>query len=125
MSSAFRVQKSKQVLKALLIVLHMQSQAPPNETLTNVLKVFESLHVRWKKIGHYNMKCLWLPPPSTYSKTTNVIGFPQGKLFHGLELSLASVSSMPVRSKYAVKFEIQVMSCPYFCFFYIRRYNKS
>ncbi|KAM7505197.1 hypothetical protein LguiB_004101 [Lonicera macranthoides] len=88
--------------------LGFKSQAPPHETLTNVLRVFESLQVRWKKIGHYNMKCLWLPPPSTYSKAMDVVGFPQGKLFHGLELSLASVSSIPVRSKYAVKFEIQL-----------------
>ncbi|XP_051151127.1 SNF1-related protein kinase catalytic subunit alpha KIN10-like [Andrographis paniculata] len=42
--------------------LGFKSLASPNETMSDVLKVFHGLNVRWKRIGHYNMKCLWLPP---------------------------------------------------------------
>ncbi|XP_022774523.1 SNF1-related protein kinase catalytic subunit alpha KIN10-like [Durio zibethinus] len=29
--------------------------------MTEVLKALQELNVCWKKIGHYNMKCRWLP----------------------------------------------------------------
>ncbi|KAL0404767.1 UNVERIFIED_CONTAM: SNF1-related protein kinase catalytic subunit alpha KIN10 [Sesamum radiatum] len=50
-------------------------------------KVFHSLNVKWKRIGHYNMKCLWSPPPSQSSIST---------------------AEIPSRSSAAVKFEIQL-----------------
>ncbi|KAL2493018.1 SNF1-related protein kinase catalytic subunit alpha KIN10 [Abeliophyllum distichum] len=38
----------------------LQSPANPREIMTQVLGVLQELSVRWKKIGHYNMKCLWI-----------------------------------------------------------------
>ncbi|KAG8372175.1 hypothetical protein BUALT_Bualt12G0039100 [Buddleja alternifolia] len=67
--------------------LGFKSQASPRETMSGVLNVFRSLNVKWKRIGHYNMKCLWLPPPSRYSISTTEI---------------------PIRSSDAVKFEVQL-----------------
>ncbi|KAL8493668.1 hypothetical protein ACS0TY_024741 [Phlomoides rotata] len=67
--------------------LGFKSQASPHETMLDVLKVLHSLNVRWKKIGHYNMKCLWLPPLSRYSVSTRAI---------------------PIRDGDSVKFETQL-----------------
>ncbi|XP_059640834.1 SNF1-related protein kinase catalytic subunit alpha KIN10-like isoform X2 [Cornus florida] len=41
-------------------LLGLQSPAHPREIMTQVLRALQELNVRWKKIGHYNMKCLWL-----------------------------------------------------------------
>ncbi|KAM7480056.1 hypothetical protein LguiA_028269 [Lonicera macranthoides] len=40
--------------------LGLQSPAHPREIMTQVLGALQELHVSWKKIGHYNMKCRWL-----------------------------------------------------------------
>ncbi|KAI4346628.1 hypothetical protein L6164_007509 [Bauhinia variegata] len=40
--------------------LGLQSRAHPREIMTEVLKALQELNVRWKKIGHYNMKCRWV-----------------------------------------------------------------
>ncbi|KAH0939866.1 hypothetical protein HID58_007327 [Brassica napus] len=37
------------------------SQAHPREIMNEVLKALQELNVCWKKIGHYNMKCRWVP----------------------------------------------------------------
>eukprot|EP00252_Welwitschia_mirabilis_P013557 TRINITY_DN297_c0_g1_i1.p1 TRINITY_DN297_c0_g1~~TRINITY_DN297_c0_g1_i1.p1 ORF type:complete len:513 (-),score=94.00 TRINITY_DN297_c0_g1_i1:271-1809(-) len=42
-------------------VLGLQSRAHPRDIMGEVLKALEALHVGWKKIGHYNMKCRWFP----------------------------------------------------------------
>ncbi|XVF76539.1 hypothetical protein PTKIN_Ptkin13bG0273700 [Pterospermum kingtungense] len=41
--------------------LGFQSGAHPFEILTEVLRALQELNVCWKKIGHFNIKCLWLP----------------------------------------------------------------
>ncbi|KAH9606888.1 hypothetical protein KSS87_019722 [Heliosperma pusillum] len=41
--------------------LGLQSRAHPREIMTEVLKALQELNVCWKKIGHYNMKCRWIP----------------------------------------------------------------
>lgn len=41
--------------------LGLQSRAYPCEIMMEVLKALQELNVRWKKIGHYNMKCRWVP----------------------------------------------------------------
>ncbi|PON96340.1 GPCR kinase [Trema orientale] len=38
-----------------------QFRAHPREIMADVLKVLQELQVGWKKIGHYNMKCRWIP----------------------------------------------------------------
>ncbi|XP_047332242.1 SNF1-related protein kinase catalytic subunit alpha KIN10-like [Impatiens glandulifera] len=40
-------------------ILGLQSQAHPREIMTQVLMALQELNVRWKKMGHYNMKCMW------------------------------------------------------------------
>lgn len=47
--------------------LGLKSQASPGETIAEVLDVFQGLNVKWKRIGSYNMKCLWSPPASRCS----------------------------------------------------------
>ncbi|XP_027123585.1 SNF1-related protein kinase catalytic subunit alpha KIN10-like [Coffea eugenioides] len=37
----------------------LQTAAQPRALMTQVLGALQELKVRWKKIGHYNMKCLW------------------------------------------------------------------
>ncbi|XP_062106593.1 SNF1-related protein kinase catalytic subunit alpha KIN10-like [Humulus lupulus] len=41
--------------------LGLQFQANPREIMTDVLKALQELRVGWKRIGHYNMKCRWIP----------------------------------------------------------------
>ncbi|RVW80863.1 SNF1-related protein kinase catalytic subunit alpha KIN10 [Vitis vinifera] len=41
--------------------LGLQSRAQPRQIMTEVLKALQELNVCWKKIGHYNMKCRWIP----------------------------------------------------------------
>ncbi|XP_022872085.1 SNF1-related protein kinase catalytic subunit alpha KIN10-like isoform X2 [Olea europaea var. sylvestris] len=50
--------------------LGFKSRASPRETMMSILKVFQSLNVRWKEIRQYNMKCMWLPPLSMQSRST-------------------------------------------------------
>ena len=45
----------------------MQSFASPHETIRDVLAVLRSLNVRWKKIGPYNIKCMWKPKVKSYN----------------------------------------------------------
>lgn len=87
-----------------------QSTASPHDTMIDVLKVFESLNVRWKKIGNYNMRCLLLSQFSTYSKPATVMDGPPIKDIYGNELIITRLSSKTLKSHDAVKFEIQVIS---------------
>lgn len=41
--------------------LGLQSRAHPREVMNEVLRALQELNVGWKKIGHYNMKCMWSP----------------------------------------------------------------
>ncbi|KAI5648216.1 hypothetical protein M9H77_34221 [Catharanthus roseus] len=41
-------------------IVGLQTTAQPRHIMNQVLGVLQELNVRWKKIGHYNMKCLWL-----------------------------------------------------------------
>ncbi|VFR01202.1 unnamed protein product [Cuscuta campestris] len=49
----------------------LQSPATPQEIMTQVLGALRELNVRWKKIGHYNMKCLWCYSHSPIHKASN------------------------------------------------------
>ncbi|KAM7261149.1 hypothetical protein ACFE04_026624 [Oxalis oulophora] len=41
--------------------LGIESGANPIVTMNEVLRVLQELNVCWKKIGAYNLKCLWIP----------------------------------------------------------------
>jgi hypothetical protein len=66
--------------------LIQQSRAHPREIMIEVLKSLHELNVRWKKNGHYNMKCMWCP------------GFPQ----------VSDNGDANGRLPVVIKFEIQV-----------------
>ncbi|KAJ7519019.1 hypothetical protein O6H91_20G019600 [Diphasiastrum complanatum] len=42
--------------------LGVQSRSHPREIMTEVLKALQELDIAWKKLGHYNVKCLWFSP---------------------------------------------------------------
>ncbi|XAR48319.1 Non-specific serine/threonine protein kinase [Bertholletia excelsa] len=85
-----------------------QSQASPIETMTRVLKVLHKLNVRWKEIGRYNMKCLWISRISTYATQTINDGPAKINNVYGLESSIVSMSRLGIRMQDTVKFEIQL-----------------
>ncbi|KAH7279953.1 hypothetical protein KP509_37G045000 [Ceratopteris richardii] len=81
--------------------LGLQSRAHPRMIMVEVLKALQELEVTWKKIGHYNIRCRWLPPP------------PLGKEGDSLYMEGCSASTDDmdhgVRDEYkSVKFEIQL-----------------
>ncbi|CAI9301453.1 unnamed protein product [Lactuca saligna] len=86
-------------------VLGFKSCASPHETMRHVLSVLKSLNVQWKKIGAYNLKCLWKPAAlESYSKSI------------GIHRDDATCQSIPIKTSNmeafslcdAVKFEIQL-----------------
>lgn len=85
----------------------MQTTAQPRHIMNQVLGVLQELNVRWKKIGHYNMKCLWLHTVrGSDSLGTN----------HVNDLNyLANDTTMTanaIQPQITVKFEMQVFSFP-------------
>ncbi|XP_057486783.1 SNF1-related protein kinase catalytic subunit alpha KIN10-like [Actinidia eriantha] len=88
--------------------LGFQSQASPRETMTDVLKILHKLNVRWKEIGHYNMKCLWLPLFSSRPNDTLYDSPTQLNYNDDLDLSISCPSRVGVRLQNAVRFEIQL-----------------
>lgn len=74
--------------------------------MTDVLKVLHSLNVQWKRIGHFNMKCLWERPRSKHSRGVFVNGCsqttPDG------DKILPSGTGVTIRTHDSVKFEFQV-----------------
>ncbi|CAL9063353.1 unnamed protein product [Musa banksii] len=49
--------------------LGLQSRAHPREIMTEVLKALQELNVCWKKIGHYNLKCRFIPGISDHAES--------------------------------------------------------
>lgn len=83
--------------------LGLQSRAHPREIMTEVLKALQELDVGWKKIGHYNMKCRWLPCLSRNieSSTNN----------HGNHIFQDTIENDGISSRSpqnVVKFEVQL-----------------
>lgn len=85
-----------------------QSRAHPREIMTEVLKALQELNVCWKKIGHYNMKCRWVP---------GIPGHHEGMVnksmntnhFFGDDSTIIE-NDAAVRLPSVVKFEVQVIS---------------
>lgn len=85
------------------LFLFVQSRAHPREIMTEVLKALQELNVCWKKIGHYNMKCRWLP---------SIPGLNEGMLntnhYFGDESTIVENDGV-AKLQNVVKFEVQVM----------------
>ena len=75
--------------------------------MTEVLKALQELNVCWKKIGHYNMKCRWLPsiPGLNEGMVKNV----HNNNYFGDESTIVESDGV-TKLPNVVKFEVQVMS---------------
>ncbi|KAL1824484.1 hypothetical protein ACET3Z_011262 [Daucus carota] len=86
--------------------LGLQSRAHPREIMTEVLKALQELNVCWKKIGHYNMKCRWVPGiPGHYDGMLNKSM--HSNRFFGDDSTIIE-NDAAVRSPSVVKFEVQL-----------------
>ncbi|XP_068661044.1 SNF1-related protein kinase catalytic subunit alpha KIN10-like isoform X2 [Aristolochia californica] len=85
--------------------LGLQSQASPCEIMTEVLKALQSLNVCWKKIGHYTMKCKWLPHLPCYSAK---IPLHMGQILKD-ETTILEDGKPCTLSNTTVQFEMQVI----------------
>lgn len=74
--------------------------------MTEVLKALQELNVRWKRIGHYNMKCCYIPGFSDHAESM-LNNSPHAN--HSFSDECAIVESDNI-----VKFEIQVPLFSYF-----------
>ncbi|KAJ4835382.1 SNF1- protein kinase catalytic subunit alpha kin10 [Turnera subulata] len=87
--------------------LGLQSRAHPREIMTEVLKALQELNVCWKKIGHYNMKCRWVP--GTPSHLEGMVKEPlHNNHFFGDEPTSIIESDGVSNSPNVVKFEVQL-----------------
>ncbi|XVE68194.1 hypothetical protein DITRI_Ditri09bG0049000 [Diplodiscus trichospermus] len=86
--------------------LGLQSRAHPREIITEVLKALQELNVCWKKIGHYNMKCRWLPsiPGLKYGTANNPVHYNN---YFGDESAIIEDDGV-TKSCNVVKFEVQL-----------------
>lgn len=85
--------------------LGLQSRAHPREIMTEVLKALQELNVCWKKIGHYNMKCRWIPDiPSIHEGMINPM---QSNNYFADESTIIE-NDVVNRSPNVVKFELQL-----------------
>ncbi|KAH7852149.1 hypothetical protein Vadar_021167 [Vaccinium darrowii] len=82
--------------------LGLQSKAHPREIMTEVLKALQELNVCWKKIGHYNMKCRWIPGIPGHHE--GMINSMQSNHYFGDESAIIENDSSPN----VVKFEVQL-----------------
>ncbi|CAI0439476.1 unnamed protein product [Linum tenue] len=86
--------------------LGLQSRAHPREIMTEVLKALQELNVGWKKIGHYNMKCRWIPgSPGHHEGMLNDSG--PNNHFFGDESSIIE-NDGATKAPNVVKFEVQL-----------------
>ncbi|KAJ7974366.1 Non-specific serine/threonine protein kinase [Quillaja saponaria] len=84
--------------------LGLQSRAHPREIMTEVLKALQELNVCWKKIGHYNMKCRWIPgiPGHHEGMANNTINH-----YFGDDSTIIENDGI-TKSANVVKFEVQL-----------------
>ncbi|CAN7079969.1 unnamed protein product [Brassica oleracea var. botrytis] len=82
--------------------LGLQSHAHPREIMNEVLKALQELNVCWKKIGHYNMKCRWVPG---FSDGQNTMGNDQ---LHFRDESSIIEDDCAMTSLTVIKFELQL-----------------
>ncbi|KAK4833849.1 hypothetical protein QYF36_012316 [Acer negundo] len=86
--------------------LGLQSRAHPREIMTEVLKALQELNVGWKKIGHYNMKCRWIPgiPGHHEGMANNPV---HSNHYFGDESTIIE-NDGAIKSPNVVKFEVQL-----------------
>ncbi|KAH6799093.1 SNF1 kinase-like protein 10 [Perilla frutescens var. frutescens] len=97
-SSSPQISRKKQWLVGL------QSPARPREIMTQILGALQGLNVRWKKIGHYNMKCLFTRGIHNLDSLPTSNHINANHYINGITPSSASVP----QPNSVVKFEIQL-----------------
>lgn len=80
--------------------------------MTEVLKALQELNVSWKKIGHYNMKCRWIPGIAGHREGM-VNNSMQSNHYFGDDSTIIE-SDGAARLPNVVKFEVQVIILYYF-----------
>ncbi|KAL3513137.1 hypothetical protein ACH5RR_025854 [Cinchona calisaya] len=81
----------------------LQTAAQPRVLMNQVLGVLQELNVRWKKIGHYNMKCLWNHAfEDSGSLATNHVND------HFYLANEATANSYTLQPRAVLKFEMQL-----------------
>ncbi|KAG6420943.1 hypothetical protein SASPL_117489 [Salvia splendens] len=86
--------------------LGLQSRAHPREIMTEVLKALQELNVYWKKIGHYNMKCRWVPGASGHGEGAVNNSMHDNNYFED-ESSIVE-HDVNIKPQNVVKFEVQL-----------------
>lgn len=89
------------------LVTSQQSRAHPREIMTEVLKALQELNVCWKKIGHYNMKCRWIPGVPGHHEGMDSSSMCSNHFF-GDESTIIE-NDGGVRAPNVIKFEVQVI----------------
>nr|GLL24492.1 SNF1-related protein kinase catalytic subunit alpha KIN11-like [Ipomoea trifida] len=88
--------------------LGFKSQSTPHNTMLEVLRTFHSLNVQWKRIGPFNMKCIWLSPACAYSGA-RLNGCVSGTQPGPNQIcSSSTAAGISLRFRDTVKFEIQL-----------------
>lgn len=93
------------IAKLIIVLIPLcfeQSQAHPREIMNEVLKALQELNVCWKKIGHYNMKCRWVPCFADGLNTRD-----NNQLHFGDDSSIIE-DDCAMTSPTVIKFELQV-----------------
>ncbi|KAL3374915.1 hypothetical protein AABB24_006413 [Solanum stoloniferum] len=88
--------------KEKMWLVGLQSPANPKEIMNQVLGTLLELNVRWKKIGHYNMKCLWCHDLHLHSMANNHMNDDDHFI------SNATAISTHLQPQPTVKFEMQL-----------------
>ncbi|KAL3343166.1 hypothetical protein AABB24_026957 [Solanum stoloniferum] len=88
--------------KEKMWLVGLQSPANPREIMNQVLGTLLELNVRWKKIGHYNMKCLWCHDLHLHSMASNHMNDDDHFI------SNATAISTHLQPQPTVKFEMQL-----------------
>ena len=73
--------------------------------MKEVLKALQELNVCWKKIGHYNMKCRWVPCIPGHHE--GMVNHMQSNHYFGDEPTIIENDGV-ARLPNVVKFEVQV-----------------
>ncbi|XP_072961648.1 SNF1-related protein kinase catalytic subunit alpha KIN10-like isoform X1 [Typha angustifolia] len=88
----------------------VQSSADPRGIITEVLRAFQILNVRWENIGDYNMKCRWLHNAGSSPQTK--LSLDMNQTPSSSEDALSDVADADLKSGNNLEFEVQLYKAP-------------
>ncbi|KAL3640546.1 SNF1-related protein kinase catalytic subunit alpha kin10 [Castilleja foliolosa] len=86
-------------------VVGLQSSARPREIMTQILGALQGLNVRWKKVGHYNMKCLFIHGVRAPESTITINHLADNHYVDGI---INPTNANVLQQQCALKFEMQL-----------------